>query len=220
MRRMAVHGVWAILLLVLAGAPAGAQQVDFGFKGGLNFADINVDGDGVEDDDTESTTGLNLGLFLQVGIGDVFALRPELLYSERGTETSDGAVQLDVGVDYIEIPLLFVARIPTGSTIRPVVFVGPTLSFEITCEVEGTDGTLTVEEACEDIDDDDPLVTESTEFGLTFGGGVEVDLGGAVLLLDGRYNLGITDINGIENAPESFKNRVFAISAGIGLRVG
>ncbi len=76
---------------------ANAQKVKFGFKGGLNLANINLEVAG-NDIDTDSRTGYHIGAVLQLGLGDTFILQPELLYSAQGTK--------DFDIDYLNIPVL------------------------------------------------------------------------------------------------------------------
>lgn len=208
------------LAAVLVGAgPAAAQDVLLGVKGGLNVSDVKVDEDGT-DVPVDTKTGLVAGAFAQIGLGDVFAVRPEALYSSKGGSVSDEGVDADISLDYIEIPVLLVARIPTSGALRPNLFAGPVISFEASCEVSGSADGITVSGDCEEIDEEDPLLTKSTDFGVAFGGGLELDTGGAVLLLDGRYTLGLSDINDIESAPESLKNRAWSFTAGVGFKIG
>ncbi|GAA4277439.1 porin family protein [Aquimarina mytili] len=72
-----------------------AQNVKFGFKGGLNLADVDFEVAGV---DPDSRTGYHIGAVLQLGLADTFAIQPELLYSTQGTDIFD--------VDYLNIPVL------------------------------------------------------------------------------------------------------------------
>ncbi|UZO79676.1 PorT family protein [Aquimarina sp. ERC-38] len=77
---------------------AQAQDLKFGVKGGLNFAQINVD-DGEFGPDTESKTGYHIGLVSQFSLLGMFAVQPELLYSAQGAK--------DFDLDYLNIPILF-----------------------------------------------------------------------------------------------------------------
>ncbi len=71
---------------------SNAQSLDFGFKGGVNFA--NVD----SRFDTDARTGFHLGAVATVGLGNKFAIQPEVLYSAQGSDS--------LKVDYINVPVL------------------------------------------------------------------------------------------------------------------
>ena len=191
-------------------APAGlfAQDVMIGVKGGLNFSDVSFDDDS-EEIETESKSGLVLGVFADIGLGDMFSVRPEGLYSQKGFELAGGDAELSI--DYIEVPVLLVARFGE-STIRPLVFAGPVIGFESKCEVSA----LGESADCGD-DPDDPVETESTDFGAAIGGGVEFDAGGFTLLFDGRYTLGLRDV---DPGSGSAKNRAWSFMAGAGIGIG
>ncbi len=199
----------ALFVGALSIAPARllAQDVILGVKGGINIADLHVTG--ADLGDTSTRTGLVGGVFAELGLGSVFAIRPEGLYSQKGFSETDTGIDADLKVDYIEVPLLLAARFGQSS-VRPVVFAGPVVGFEASCKLEGSSGGVSVSADCADQDVD----TESTDFGVAFGGGVEVDAGGVVLLLDGRYTLGLRDIDAM-NGSEA-KNRVWSVMAGLG----
>jgi len=73
-----------------------AQNVKFGFKGGLNISDVDLDANANLNPD--SRTGYHIGAVLQLAVAETFAIQPELLYSTQGTDIFD--------VDYLNIPLL------------------------------------------------------------------------------------------------------------------
>jgi len=65
--------------------------------------------------------------------------------------------------------------------------------------------------------DDALFRTKSTDVGVTFGGGFEVFMGSYTLQLDGRYNLGLVDINDTTGeATGSVKNRTWSFYIGLG----
>lgn len=197
----------ALFLGAVSIAPAGlaAQDVMLGVKGGINIADVDVEDDETFESDTR--TGLVGGLFAQLGLGDVFAIRPEGLYSQKGFSQTDGGEELTLKADYIEVPVLFAARF-SQSSFRPVLFAGPVIGFEASCKIESSTTDESVD--CADAE----VETESTDVGATFGAGVELDAGGVVVLFDGRYTLGLSDIDATEG--DEAKNRAWSFMAGIG----
>ncbi len=209
---------FAIAALAAAPLALGAQDVTIGVKGGVNVADLSIDEDGTSLE-TDTKSGIVGGVWAQFGISDIFAIRPEALYSQKGTKAQDDGLQFEAELDYFEIPVLLVARVPTGGNVRPYALAGPVLSFEASCEIEieGLGGE--VSEECETFDPEDPVLTKSTDFGVAFGAGLEIETGKLVWLADGRYTLGLSDINDTEGAPESFKNRAWSFTAGVGIRV-
>ena len=122
-------------------------------------------------------------------------------------------VESALKVDYIEIPLLFKANINAGQAVRPAFYVGPVVSFEASCDVKVGDLPNTNCDDSEDIG----VSRNKTDWGIDFGGNLDILLGSVVLLLDIRYQLGLTNLNDAPDAPnESLKSRTFQIMAGLG----
>ena len=74
---------------------ASAQDVKLGIKGGINLSSLN--GDDVPSN-FDARTGYHIGVAAQLGLGDKFALQPEVLYSAQGAN--------DLDIDYVNIPIL------------------------------------------------------------------------------------------------------------------
>lgn len=190
-----------------AGVPeAAAQQNMFGVKGGLVAAELDGDIEGLS-----SRTGLGVGGFLQVMIGPSFSVQPEALFLMKGASEDDGG-DGEVKLNYLQVPVLVQYHLSVPG-VSPRVFAGPSLAFEVGCDVE-EDG---VAGSCEA----EGFDTKSADFGLVFGAGVDIPAGGVVVTLDGRYDLGVTDITDVEGE-ESFevKNRAWQLFAGVGFPVG
>ena len=202
----------AALVLAPAVMPTAAegQSLLIGLKGGVNVSDFNIQEPGFEQA-TESITGIVGGVFLEVGLGGLFAIRPEVLFSQRGFSDESGIVPAELNVDYIEVPLLLVARLPSP-IITPILFAGPFVSFENSCQLSG--GGLT--ETIDCIDDE--VETESLEGGVTFGGGFELGAGPVTLLFDGRYNVGLTNVDA--TGETEAKSRTWSFMGGIGFGIG
>jgi hypothetical protein len=115
--------------------------------------------------------------------------------------------------DYIEIPVLLKINIPIeGSKVHPHVYAGPAVAFKASCKIEASiAGGTSASVDCEDAG----LLIKSTDFGVAFGGGVSVDVGGAEVGVDVRYTLGLTSVDD-EPDPYSIKNKVISIMGTVG----
>jgi len=118
------------LVAFLALGFALQAQVSVGFKAGLNFSNMNgeleMDAQGNAVEAIDFSTGFNVGALLNYSITDIFGLRTELLYSQKGRvinydgdsyfifNSTDNPIitagnrdlELDVINSYLEIPLL------------------------------------------------------------------------------------------------------------------
>lgn len=161
------------------------------------------------------------GVFLSVDIiGGQLGFQPEINYAVKGFD----AVEEDLGetisskykIHYVEVPLLISYKIPLKGRIKPGVVLGPYFGFPLkVMEVQNAFGETVKREL------DDNL--KNTDFGLVFGANVRFRMGTVNLILDFRYNLGLTNISKdiTEVAYEfvgedTIKNRSLAFTLGFG----
>jgi len=214
------RSLWAVLGVLFAASlavpQASAQGIKLGVKGGVNIANIGgSDIDEFETDlgaSTESKVGLVAGVFAEFMIGNMFAIQPEVLYSQKGFKASEMGAEVKLKGDYVEIPVLLKINIPIeGSKVHPHVYAGPAVAFKASCKIEGSSGSASASVDCEDAG----LLIKSTDFGVAFGGGVSVDVGGAEVGVDVRYTLGLTSVDD-EPDPYSITNKVISIMGTVG----
>ena len=123
------------LILISPLVTIKAQDFSVGFKAGLNFSSINgpseVNASGTELEDFTLTTGFTFGARFNVGLTDIFGVRAELVFSQKGTEyvydgdsfwrfpadngesvliTGNRRTVLRVVNGYLELPLMAYAR--------------------------------------------------------------------------------------------------------------
>lgn len=202
MRRM-----WAFTIagaFLAFGAMEADAQIHIGAKGGISFSDVSLE----PDEDTESITGFVGGGEVRFPLGaSGLWIQPEILYVRKGAEQTEGGFTSELKVDYVEIPLLVRFNIP-AQAVSPFVYAGGAVAFEASCTLEETDGTVTLEADCED----GGLDTESTDFGVLFGGGLAFAAGPGDVFVEGRYNIGLVDVAAEEGV--EVKNRSGAVMIG------
>lgn len=200
MRR--IHFAIALCItLLLATSHALSAQV-IGFKLGATMSKIVTE----PDSDLDGLTAFAGGGFVRFGLGPI-AIQPELLTLTKGHDEPAGRLELE----YIEVPVLLHLGLSAGSMFAPYVFAGPAIGFEVGCQVE-----LTTETDCDDAGTDAPQNRKSTDIGITAGGGVGFNIGPGTVLLEGRYNWGMTDIADIEG-DDGMKNRYAAFFVGFAI---
>jgi opacity protein-like surface antigen len=227
MKRVATGTLSALLALALsaAGRPADAQGLALGVEGGVNFSKVHVN-PALTGADISNRTGVRIAGVLRYGFAGPIGIETGVAWSQKGAKVADpsgSGLEENVHLDYFQVPLFLTLTIPTGpSPVHPRLFAGPQVGFQSRCNISATDGTTTVSAACDSPDlGESGLQTKKTTFGLAFGGGLDFDVGGPVTLtVDGRYELGLNDINdsGVAGDP-SIKNRSFSISGGLLVRV-
>jgi len=205
--------VAGLFVASLAVPQASAQGIKLGVKGGVNIADIGgKDADSLGS--TKTKAGFVGGVFAEIMIGDMFAIQPEVLYSQKGIKVEDVGATAKFKLDYIEVPVLFKVNIPIeGSKVRPSVYAGPAVALKASCKVSGSLGGVSVDVDCDDPSIDVPV--KSTDFGVAFGGGIAFDVGGAEVGVDVRYTLGLSKVSD-DPDPFDIKNRVISIMGTVG----
>ncbi len=216
MRRMLGAVVTAVLVGGVVPGTAGAQGVTLGGKFGANFAKADIN-----DDQGERTRrGIVLGGVLGIPLHEAFGIQLEALYAQKGLAAEDSPDERAVlKINYIDVPVLAHVRIPNRSgPVRPVFYAGPVISFEVACSIEFEEGGISGEAGCRDEDFGvDQFISAAVDFGLTGGGGFDVDLGKTILSFEARYTHGFTDI--LEEDATEIKNRVISAMVGLSFRV-
>jgi hypothetical protein len=202
--------------LVAMATPVEAQGLAVGVEGGATFSNFSVSGSTVN---LSNRTGLRLAGVVRYGFG-LLGLESGLVMAQKGAvepaSVTGLSSDLAFHVNYIEVPLLLTLQIPTGpAPIHPRVFAGPQVGFQNTCSLSASITGVTGSVACDSPTFGTTSLTNSTDFGLVFGGGLDFPLGGPLALtVDGRYDLGLSNINGVSGTG-SMKNRSFTVSGGI-----
>lgn len=174
--------------------------------------------------DFRHITEFSAGLFFSYDvIGDQLGFQPEISYVVRGFD----AVEEDQGetissrykIHYIEIPLLITYKVPLKGRIKPGVAFGPYFGFPLkVMEVQTAFGETEKREL------DDNL--KKTDYGLVFGANVRYRFGTVSMILDFRFNLGLTNISKDITAiayefseDDTIKNRSLAFTLGLGFNI-
>ena len=138
--------------------------MSFGVIGGLSRASFTGGGSG----DVVARTTMMIGGVGDFAFGQMFSLRPELYFSDKG-----GRVETLLGdprsgptklfkLPYIQLPLLAELRTSLGGMVRPHLFGGVSVGALLGCELEDTD--------CDDIEE---VGHRAVDLGVLVGAEVE-----------------------------------------------
>ncbi|HET7696265.1 MAG TPA: porin family protein [Vicinamibacterales bacterium] len=194
----------AALLVVLGSAsPLFAQIPGLGVKAGVNIATVKSTGGGSEDAGFSSLTALVAGAFTTFRVASWLEFQPEALYSVKGTQIDERTYTSKALVDYLEVPML--ARVSRRGNGRTGFYVagGPYVAVRLRARTRTTFGDTT-----EEVDVSDAV--ERLDFGISAGGGFE--WGRAVF--DGRYSLGLKDIDKDRTDDAELRTRTITVTAG------
>ncbi len=197
--------VLVILMSVTVFATAQSSTF-FGVKGGwLNSGFIGEDASS-----QDQKSGFNAGFFLNVTAANgIIGFQPEVLFSQKGSTIQAGNIREDYELNYVDIPVLMKLSLPLD-VLRPNVFVGPYASFKVS-------ETYTYTETVTDFSTQSEGNTKDFDYGAVFGGGLDIHLDNIILSVDGRYNLGLQELEKVEE-PKDIKNGSFGLNIGVGFR--
>lgn len=187
--------------MALGVASVRAENVMFGVEGGLSLANLKG-GDVYNNSIKYGATG---GVFGRYTLSDIFAIQPEVLFAMKGAKYEADGIKSQQEINYIEIPVLLRATMQNEGKLKPSLFAGPAIGILLSNKI--TNG--------EEIDIKD--ASNSGDFGLVFGAGAEYMLEKGCVLIDARYELGLTST--MKSAEDKeVKNSVISIMIGYGMQ--
>ncbi len=211
-----------LLVLCLGMTVSTFAQLSIGARTGVRIAQMSDFADLEEVAEVNNRIGLETGAIVSYRFSPFFSLQSELNFVQKGVEVvyveEDGfSGSGKIGVNYLEFAPL--ARLSYGSgSVEGFLLVGPSIGY-------GLNGTIITEETFlgetfkeeDDLDFDEDEFAR-TDFGAIFGLGLGFNLGNDLMLtVDGRYNMGFTNLATDEDVDMEPSNR--GISASIGLLV-
>jgi len=198
--------ILSALVIMTFSSLAIAQKKDDGFKfhlgikGGANMNKINGQSfkDGYE-------LGYQVGAFAEIDFNKNIGIQPEVLFSQSSTKVAQGFKDIyqnidnavlddNVRLNYLSVPVLL--RINAGKLLT--FHVGPEFSILVNDH--------------ENLLENGKGAFKKGDFGMIAG--AQINLG--TLRIYGRYNVGLTNINDIDNQ-DKWKNQ--QLQLGLGLRL-
>ena len=164
-------------------------QWSIGIMGGPNFADLEINfvDNTITDYDVQSRTLFGVGGFFGIYLNEYLSIQLELMYVEKGgVFTQPSIPDMRIKSNQIELPLILKAGI--GENIRAYIIGGVFLSFVL-------DATVETELAGLSLEGDLTEILKKTEFGAVFGTGISIPVWKGSAFIEGRYALGLTNLN-------------------------
>lgn len=149
-----------------------AQKFDMGLEAGANFSNFVGNGDLSQlGDPNNAKLGFVGGGFVSLNFGNSFAVRPEILYEQKGAAVSGTSTTTEL--DYVEVPILLKFMLGSPS-FNPAILIGPSFSLN-TVKTVANNGPASVNQG---------------DIGVV--GGLEFDID--KFLISGRYELGLENV--------------------------
>ena len=142
-----------------------SANAQIGVVAGLTSSSTNVEAAVA---DIKNVNQYHVGITYKIGIDNMLAIQPALIYNMKGTQLGDIAGLDDVDVDYktgyLELPVQVQLGFGIGSIARVYGFAEPFVGYAITNQVQGIGDTI------KDWDN----VKNRFEYGVGLGAGVEL----------------------------------------------
>lgn len=195
-------------------------QSGYGIRAGLNFADYNpnyeIDSMGTEEAATK-LLGVQAGIFYSISGDGLFAVQPELSFSQKGIRYADsGNLLAQRTLNYMEFNFLGKTGIINSENVKSYVQLGPGVSYL----VSGSDRFQTTTGVLKEKIDFDKANLQRLDLSIhaAFGAAFRIGFENA-LFIEARYNLGLSDLNDIPDSqqPDGYaevNNRVLGITIG------
>jgi len=188
----------ALVFLLLLSIPMITQAQSIKLVGGISLANFRaVSGDYPKD--PKSSTRFVAGIGFESG-GDRVFWEADILYFQKGCKAETGDVRGNFNLDEISVPVLLKFKFAPETS--PFILVGGEGAYVIS--YKNTEGEKP----------DLKKSIKSFDYGLVFGGGLEMLLDTFGINIEARYHYGLADL-GKEDSHSHFKTSTFVITAGI-----
>lgn len=189
--RMKHNIIIAILLLVFIMFGSGnAQKINIGILGGINFAELNIKDDQGEKSSVSTRNAFGAGGVFEFQLAQNVYLQLQPMYLQKGGvlfQEPPDPEEIKFKMSFIEVPLFL--KVQLGEQICPYIMGGPTVGYLLSSKLESEIGGFLFK-------GDLKHLTRKIDFGVGFGAGVSIPVGSSNVFLDGRYTLGLTNLNG------------------------
>jgi hypothetical protein len=193
--------VLCALLLFAVSAVAQAQPIDVGLRAGTTVSSFQGNTGAITRGgalEAERRHGLHVSGFVSIPLNEVLALRPELMYVQKGASVDDTrafgtstdgpiAVREAYRFSYLQLPLLLEVRIPTGGAFQTHLVLGPSIGANLQATIERNEDVVTEAIPESEVHAFEVGFTTGFEFGYRVGEAGTATLGA-------HYDLGINQV--------------------------
>ena len=184
------------ILIVHIGMFSFAQKIKFGIKGGANV--VKISGDAFSG---EYKYGFHAGAFAEIGLGDKFAIQPEVLFNQVSSDTASNVNEVyqnlfknNVKLSYLSIPLLLSYKASNLLSVQ----AGPQFGILIDKSKNGIENGKSAFKSGD----------------LSMLGGLQLNLSN--FRVYGRYAIGLSNLNDIDDK-DKWTSQSFQIGVGMTL---
>lgn len=186
----------SFVLLIVSCSFILKSQTYFGYKGGVNFANVSTTEDGAITNGR--IIGAHIGLYFDFEVKNIIAIQPELNFIQRGFRRNFSTDAL-YRLNYFDLAVLIKYKFKNltkskkkRKKINGYIVIGPFIEKTWSGKVKNL---KTGKKRDYDFSKGAGLVKAQEDLGLVFGGGIGKKIGRGEVILDFRYTIGFVDIN-------------------------
>jgi hypothetical protein len=184
----AICGFVIISIMILT-MPGYGQDFYAGVTGGLNFADlkITISDPTITEYETRSRTLFGVGGFFGIWLNEYLSVQLEPMYVAKGGRYSERTIP-EMRLRSSQLDVALVTKLGVGEEVRPFITVGPFMGVLF-------DANMKVDLVGREWEGDLMRALKRTEYGILFGAGVGIPVWYGSVFVEGRYALGLTNVN-------------------------
>ncbi len=167
----------------------------FGLRGGLNLATVeNAKSlSPISSATINKKLGLNAGILLNFGLSKVFSIQPEINFSQQGYQMTNGFDTEKLNSNNLNIPILLKMALGAEKT-KVFITAGPYYGLKIKTEkIQEINGIMITNLTDFTTEAGKEVQVNRNDYGVQTGVGIQFNLGGPLLEIEGRYNYGLAD---------------------------
>ena len=201
-----------IILISLFCLQSNAQT--FGLKAGLNLSNMIFKDDDVNySNELNNIPGFHIGAIVDMPLNEFLSFESGLLFTTKGFKIKEEEEEVVNSIKnklyYLDIPLTIKASHDLCKGLKIFGTAGPYVGIGLSGKAKGTiDGVSN--EKTTDWGNSDEDTFKRLEWGLTFGGGVEINS----IIIGVSYDLGLSNISANQDNGTTIKNKVLKFSVG------
>ena len=206
MKRKVLLLIVIVCMILAFGSGTAYADVEKGVKAGVNLSTFSISRDIVTE--IQAVPHFRIGAFVSFDVLKSIAIQPELYYSIKGPkliETIYGPKPGKWKLSYIDIPVLAKIKFNIKGNLKPGLLIGPYAAFNT--------GAKWIVEGLEDEDIKESI--KNIDYGIVLGGSVDIKIYDWKLILDVRYNIGLSNIGDKGSEDYNAKNRSFSFMVGV-----
>ena len=210
-------------LALVAAAPLAGQDIGLHFGFARTSVSVPDDDEALPEELVSPQINYRAGVSLGIPLAEAVSIRTGAFYSRRSInielripDFEDGTIgRADIRphFEYLEVPLMLRADMPTEGINTIHVLAGPVLGFHLSCTAEADTPELTISTQCEQLE----LDPRSLDLGIAVGTGIAIGLGaGTSLVVDAIYTQGLLGFD----EDGDVKHNAFVGQAGLAFPIG